>query len=129
MDKSRYEQGLEILEKMVSKEVLEETVERMAQFSPDIARLIVEIPFGSIYSRPGLEPKQRSLLTITSLVTQGADAQLDFHVHAALNVGLTPQEIVETIIHCIPYVGFPKCVSALFVVMKVFKQREIDYPA
>jgi 4-carboxymuconolactone decarboxylase len=129
METSRYEQGMEILGNMVSKEVLQETVERMAKFSPDIARLIVEIPFGSIYTRPGLEPKQRSLLTISSLVTQGADAQLDFHIHAALNVGLTPHEVVEAVIHCISYAGFPKCISALFVVMKVFEQRGIEYSA
>lgn len=127
METSRYEKGLETLGKMVSPEILQETVERVKQFSPDMAKLIVEFPFGSIYSRPGLDLKQRSLITISSLLTQGAESQLDFHIHAALNVGLSPDEVVEAIIHCLPYAGFPKSLGALGVVMKVFKERNITY--
>lgn len=127
METSRYEKGLETLGKMVSPEILQETVERVKQFSPDMAKLIVEFPYGSIYSRPGLDLKQRSLITISSLVTQGAEGQLDFHIHAALNVGLSPDEVVEAIMHCIPYAGFPKSLGALGVVMKVFKERNITY--
>ncbi|CAM4414582.1 carboxymuconolactone decarboxylase family protein [Paenibacillus alkaliterrae] len=124
---TNYEKGLEMLGKMVSPEILQDTVERVKQFSPDMAKLIVEFPYGSIYSRPGLDLKQRSLITISSLVTQGAEGQLDFHINAALNVGLSPDEVVEAIMHCIPYAGFPKSLGALGVVMKVFKERNITY--
>jgi 4-carboxymuconolactone decarboxylase len=127
MNTNRYEKGLEALGKMVSKEMLQETVENVRKFSPDIAELIIEFPYGSIYSRPGLDLKQRSLITISSLVTQGAEAQLDYHINVALNVGLSPEEVVEAIMHCIPYVGFPKSLGALGVVMKVFKARNITY--
>lgn len=129
MKKNRYEQGQETITKMVTPDVLEGTVERVKRFSPDMAKLIVEFPFGSIYSRPGLDLKQRALLTIATLVTQGAVGQLDFHIHAALNAGLTPDEVVEAIIHCLPYAGFPKSIDGLDVVITVFKERNITYEA
>lgn len=127
MDTNRYDQGIEVLKKMVSEETLNATVKRMEQFSPDMARLIVEFPYGSLYARPGLDLKQRSLLTIAAMLASGASAQLDFHIQGALNVGLTPNEIVEAVMHCVSYAGFPKTLDAMFVVMKVFEERGITY--
>lgn len=127
MESKAYEKGMETLGKMVSPEILRQTVENVRKFSPDMAKMVIEFPFGSIYSRPGLDLKQRSLITISSLVTQGAEGQLDFHIHAALNAGLTPEEIVEAVMHCLPYAGFPKSLGALGVVIRVFQEREIAY--
>jgi len=129
MESKRHDKGLETLSRMVGPDIMRETVERVGKFSPDMAKLVVEFPFGSIYSRPGLDLKQRSLLTISSLVTQGAESQLDFHIHSALNAGLTPDEVVEAIIHCLPYAGFPKSLGALGVVIRVFEERNIKYEA
>jgi 4-carboxymuconolactone decarboxylase len=122
---NRYEKGLNTLSKMVGKDIMDQTIEHVKQFNPDIAKLIVEFAFGDIYSRPTLDLKQKELLTISSLVSQGAESQLDFHIHAALNIGLTPKEIVEAIIHCIPYIGFPRSLGALKVVIEVFNSRNI----
>lgn len=92
-----------------------------------MAKLIVEFPYGSLYSRPGLDLKQRSLLTIGAMIASGAAAQLDFHIQGALNAGLTPNEIVEAVMHCVSYAGFPKTLDAMFVVMKVFDEQGITY--
>ncbi|MDG0811235.1 carboxymuconolactone decarboxylase family protein [Cohnella rhizosphaerae] len=112
---------------MVSEETLNATVKRMEKFSPDMARLIVEFPYGSLYARPGLDLKQRSLLTIAAMLASGAATQLDFHIKGALNVGLAPDEIVEAVMHCVSYAGFPKTLDAMFVVMKVFEEQGITY--
>lgn len=127
METNRYNKGIEVLQQMVSEERLNATVKQMEKFSPDMARLIVEFPYGSLYSRPGLDLKQRSLLTIAAMLASGAAAQLDFHIEAALNAGLTPNEIVEGVMHCVSYAGFPKALDAMFVVMKVFNERGIQY--
>jgi len=127
METNRYNKGIEVLQQMVSEERLNATVKQMEKFSPDMARLIVEFPYGSLYSRPGLDLKQRSLLTIAAMLASGAAAQLDFHIEAALNAGLTPHEIVEAVMHCVSYAGFPKTLDAMFVVMKVFNERGIQY--
>lgn len=127
MESNRYDKGIEVLQRMVSEETLNATVKKMEKFSPDMAKLIVEFPYGSLYSRPGLDIKQRSLLTIGAMIASGAAAQLDFHIQGALNVGLTPNEIVEAVMHCVSYAGFPKTLDAMFVVMKVFDEQGITY--
>lgn len=127
METNRYDKGIEVLQRMVSEETLNATVKRMEKFSPDMAKLIVEFPYGSLYARPGLDLKQRSLLTIAAMLASGAASQLDFHIKGALNVGLTPNEIVEAVMHCVSYAGFPKTLDAMFVVMKVFEEQGITY--
>lgn len=76
---------------------------------------------GEIYRRPGLDLRQRQLLTISALTTLGgAEPQLEVHVNAGLNVGLTGGEIVEVTLHCIP---FPRVLDAVFVAKRVFEKR------
>ncbi|MBA1433894.1 carboxymuconolactone decarboxylase family protein [Bombilactobacillus bombi] len=93
--------------------------------APDVGKYIFEFAFGDIYNRPILNLKQREMITITSLLTQGdTAAQLDVHINASLNVGWKKEEIIETFIQCIPYVGFPKVLNAINVAKEVFKERE-----
>lgn len=125
MSKGRYEQGLEVLKEMTGGEEFS-PLEAIRSFYPGFAEFIVSNGFADIYTRPGLDVRQRELITLSSLITQGAADQLDFHVHAALNVGLSPTEIVELVLHCSAYAGFPKAIAALGVVMRIFKEREIQ---
>jgi 4-carboxymuconolactone decarboxylase len=67
-------------------------------------------------------------VTISSLVTQGTERQLELHINAGLTAGLTKTETIETIIHLIPYTGFPRVLNALYVAKKVFAQRDTDDP-
>lgn len=92
--------------------------------APDLEKYVVEFAFGDIYSRPGLDNKQKVLATITALVAQGKP-QIEMHIKTGLSVGLTPEEIVGCIIHLIAYVGFPSALNALKVAQKVFKEQGI----
>jgi 4-carboxymuconolactone decarboxylase len=123
----RYEQGLRTLREMVG-EAGAKPVEQIVQLFPAFGHLLVAFGFGDLYSRQTLDLRQRELITMTSLITQGAMEQLPFHVHAALNVGLSPEEIIELVMHCAGYAGFPKACGALNVVQAVFQQREISLP-
>lgn len=125
MSDKRYEQGMEVLTKLNGSKDFP-PLEAIREFFPDFAEFIVTNGFADIYSRPGLDAKQRELITLSSLITQGATDQLNFHVLGALNVGVTPVEIVELVMHCSAYVGFPKAIGALGVVMQIFKEREIQ---
>jgi 4-carboxymuconolactone decarboxylase len=97
--------------------------EDLEDIAPDVARYIVDFGYGEIYSRPGLTNQQRALITIASLVTQGTERELELHVNTGLTAGLTSTEIVESVIHLIPYTGFPRVLNALYVVKQVFEQR------
>jgi 4-carboxymuconolactone decarboxylase len=105
----------------------ERVIESLQDIAPDLGRYVVEFAFGDIYQRPVLDLRQRQLVTIAALTTLGgAEPQLEVHVNAALNVGLTAREIVEAILHCIPYTGFPRVLNAIFVAKRVFAERDVD---
>ncbi|AJS57611.1 carboxymuconolactone decarboxylase family protein [Paenibacillus sp. IHBB 10380] len=104
----------------------ERVIESLKDIAPDVANYIIEFAFGDIYSREGLNPKQRQLLTIASLTTQGGvDSELYAHLHGALNVGLSTNEVVEAITHCISYAGFPRVLNAISVAKRVFEERNV----
>ncbi|AEI41022.1 carboxymuconolactone decarboxylase family protein [Paenibacillus mucilaginosus] len=124
-NEERYRQGRETLVKMVGEEGTR-TIEGIRTFFPDFGDMLVSFGFGDLYSRKRLDLRQREIITLTSLITQGATDQLGFHVHAALNVGLEPEDILEIVMHCAGYAGFPKACGALNVVMAVFQERSIE---
>ncbi|MDO4887836.1 MAG: carboxymuconolactone decarboxylase family protein [Actinomycetaceae bacterium] len=99
-------------------------IDSLADVAPDLARHIVSWGFGDIYSRPGLEPRERQLVTLGMLTALGGcEAQLRVHVGASLNVGLTPREIVEALLHTAVYCGFPRSLNATFAARDVFAER------
>jgi 4-carboxymuconolactone decarboxylase len=122
----RYERGWQRLVE-VDAEGGERVVESIKDVAPDLGRYVVEFAYGEIYQRPGLDLRQRQLVTIAALTTLGgAEPQLEVHVNAGLNVGLTAREVVEAILHCIPYTGFPRVLNAIFVAQRVFEERGVD---
>ncbi|MER5945594.1 carboxymuconolactone decarboxylase family protein [Streptomyces sp. NPDC001904] len=99
-------------------------LDSLADVSPELAHQIVAWGFGEIYSRPALPPRDRQLVTLGILTALGGcEPQLEVHVNAALNVGLTPEEIVEALLHAAGYAGFPRALNATFVAKKVFGER------
>ncbi|MEO9167562.1 MAG: carboxymuconolactone decarboxylase family protein [Aestuariivirga sp.] len=123
-NETRYERGLKRLSE-VDGRVGEEVVAKIAAISPDLARYAVEFAFGDIYTRGGLDLKQREIATIAALTALGhALPQLKVHVAAGLNVGLTRDEILEIVIQMAVYAGFPSALNALFAAQEVFTAQE-----
>lgn len=124
--KTRFENGMEQLQR-IDGAGGEAVIQSLQDISPDLGRFIVEFAFGDIYTRKELSLQEREIITITSLLTAGGcEPQLEVHINGALNVGVTPQKIVETFLQCIPYTGFPKVLNAIFVARKVFEERGIE---
>lgn len=130
MANDRYQKGIEkIQEFTVSHNDKNPTGEMevgegFKDIAPDLSKYVVEFAFGEIYSRPGLDNKQKVLTTISALVAQGTP-QIELHINSGLTVGLKPEEIVGCIMHLIPYTGFPRVLNALKVAQKVFEERGI----
>ncbi len=120
----RYQRGWEKL-KEVDGEAGERVVDSLKDIAPDFARLLIEFPFGDIYSRPGLDLKSREIAVVAALTALGnAVPQLKVHIHGALNVGCTRQEVVEVIMQMAVYAGFPSALNGLFAAKEVFKERD-----
>jgi 4-carboxymuconolactone decarboxylase len=120
---NRYQRGIAIMTEMAGDQG-RKAIEGVSAFAPDFARLIAEFGFGEVYDRPHLDLKQRELITLSSLITQGAENQLPFHFHSALNIGYTLAELIEVTIHCAVYTGFPRALTALQVLQRVYADRE-----
>lgn len=123
MDSERYIRGWKKL-KEVDGQAGENVIESLKDIAPDFARLLIEFPFGDIYSRPGLDLKVRELAVVAALTAMGtATPQLKVHIHGARNVGCTREEIVEVIMQMAVYAGFPAALNGLFAAKEIFSQE------
>lgn len=116
----RYERGLRALAE-IDGHAGQAVIDSLADIAPDFARYVIEFPFGDIYSRGGLDLRSREIATIAALTAMGnAAPQLKVHIEAGLNVGLSREEIVETIMQMAVYAGFPAALNGLFAAKEVF---------
>jgi 4-carboxymuconolactone decarboxylase len=123
----RATRGLETL-KQIGGEDYERATRPLEAFSPDLARMTVEHVFGDVLARHGLDLKQREIVTVAALTAIGSvRSPLKFHIHGMLNVGCTPQEVVETIMHAVVYAGFPAAQDGITIAREVFQERKLDY--
>lgn len=126
MDDERFQRGLATLRQLDSQgqEFLQGSLEDVA---PDLARYAIEFAFGEVLSRPGLDLKSREIATLAALTALGhAIPQMEWHINAALNVGLSRQEVKEVIMQMAVYAGFPASLNAMQAAKRVFAQRDAD---
>lgn len=123
MTDKRLEQGIKNLQE-IDGEAGERVIESLETIAPDVGRYILEFAFGDIYNKDTLSFREREIVTITSLLTQGdTKNQLMVHINGSLNVGITEEEIIEIFTHCIPYVGVPRVLNAITSAKEVFASR------
>lgn len=103
-----------------------ERIEELRAFAPDLCELIIGFAYGEIYSRPGLSLRQRMTITVTSLLTQGDRHQLKVHLQSALRAGMTKDELMELMLHCIPYIGFPKVMDGVTIFKQVLTESPFE---
>ncbi len=122
----RYRRGLKALNQ-ISKASGEAVVKSFEDIAPDLGRYILEFSYGDVFSRPNLDLKTRELATVSALTglnTTASEVPLKVHLNGALNVGANRQEIIEAIMHMIPYVGFVKVQQAMAIAETVFQERD-----
>lgn len=98
----------------------------VGDIAPKLAELTDDVLFGDVWARPELARRDRSLVTVASLVTGGSTEQLVGHLRIAKQNGLTETELVEAIVHLAFYAGWPKAMSAIGVAKKVFAEDRDD---
>lgn len=125
MSNTRFELGSEKL-KEIDGIGGENVIQSLQDIAPDVGKYIIEFAFGDVYTRSELSMQEREMITITSLLTSGGcEPQLEVHINGSLNVGLSPEKIIETFIQCIPYTGFPKVLNAIYTAKRIFAERHI----
>jgi len=99
-----------------------------ATTDPEFLDILNHFIFGEVSFQGSLTNKTRELITLVVLITNQTLEQVKVHVGVALNLGVTPVEIKETIYQCAPYLGFPKTLNAIYQANEVFKEKNIPLP-
>jgi 4-carboxymuconolactone decarboxylase len=124
----RTERGAQLIEKMLGAGQAEQVRQAWRQICPDFEKYVVEFLAGEIWSRPQMDLRTRSLVTVAALAATGRSLGLELNIRMALNNGATRQEVVETLLHIAPYAGFPACWEGLALADKVFREAEGSKP-
>lgn len=94
----------------------------IGDFAPKLVQLTDDVLFGDVWERKELSPRDRSLITVSSLIAGGNTEQLNFHLNKAKENGLSEEELIEVITHLAFYAGWPKAMSAIMVAKELFSK-------
>ena len=96
--------------------------ERTTDFTRPFQEFISRYAWGDVWERPGLDRRQRSMITLAALTAVRAEGELELHVRAALRNGLTPEEISEVLLHTAVYAGVPAANAAFAIAQRVLEE-------
>jgi 4-carboxymuconolactone decarboxylase len=119
-----YAEGMEVRRAVLGDAHVDRAIERTTSFTEGFQELITRYAWGDVWSRPGLDRRARSMITLTALVATGREHELEMHIRAALRNGLTPDEIGEVLLHCAVYCGVPAANGAFAIAQRVIDDGE-----
>jgi 4-carboxymuconolactone decarboxylase len=120
----RYEKGLSVRRAVLGDAHVDRSLKNRNEFNQEFQDLITRYAWGEIWTRPGLPRKTRSLLTIAMLVALNRPDEFRLHLRAALNNGVTKEEIKEALLHAAIYCGVPAANSAFHAAQEVFLEKK-----
>jgi 4-carboxymuconolactone decarboxylase len=120
MPSKLYERGLAMRKQVLGAAHVEATLAATDEFTQPLQEVVNEYVWGAVWSRPGLEPRIRSMLTISMLTALNRSTELRTHIAAALRNGVTREEISEILLHANVYCGAPAAVDAFRSMREVF---------
>jgi len=123
-ERERHDQGMKVRRAVLGDQHVDKAQQNTNDFTADFQDLITRYAWGEIWSRPGLPPQTRSLLTLAMLIALNRGDELRLHLRAALRNGVTRDEIKEVLLQSAIYCGVPAANTAFQLATEVF--REID---
>lgn len=126
MSDSTYERGEAVRREVLGDAYVEQASARSTEFSRDFQTLVTELAWGTIWARPGLDRRSRSMITLTALIARGHHEELALHIAAALRNGLSREEIKEVLLQTAVYCGVPSANAAFRIAQGVFHEIETD---
>jgi 4-carboxymuconolactone decarboxylase len=118
-----YERGMEVRREVLGDAHVDEAVARKTDFTADFDDLITRYAWGEIWTRPGLDRRTRSAMTMTTLIALGRMDELPMHVRAARRNGLSEDEIKEVLLQSAVYCGVPAARTAFAVAARVLEEE------
>jgi len=123
MSDDAHERGMQVRREVLGDDHVDRAADRTSAFTRDFQELITRYAWGEIWTRPGLDRRMRSAITLTALIARGHDEELAMHVRAALRNGLTPDEIKEVLLQSAIYCGVPAANTAFAIAQRVLEEE------
>ena len=123
MTDDRFEAGMKVRTEVLGAEHVARAQARMTPFDADFQRCITESAWGGLWTRPDLDRRTRSLLTISILAALGRTEELALHFRASRNIGVDPKEIAEALMHVAVYAGVPAANSAIALAKTILAEE------
>jgi len=118
----RYEAGMKVRREVLGDAHVDRATEDATEFTRPFQEYITRAAWGEAWTRPGLDRKTRSCVTLAILTALRAENEIPMHVRAAVRNGLTPEEILEVLIHTAVYAGVPAANSAVAIANQVLNE-------
>ena len=118
-----YDAGMEVRRAVLGDAHVDRAIATTTDFTAPFQEFITEMAWGSVWTRDGLERRERSMITLAVLTALRAEDELALHVRAALRNGVTPEEIREALIHAAVYAGVPAANTAVGIAERVLREE------
>jgi 4-carboxymuconolactone decarboxylase len=122
MSDPTYDRGMKVRREVLGDTHVDGAIAKTSEFTADFQNLITRYAWGEIWSRPGLDRRMRSAITVTALVALNRPEELAMHLRAALRNGLTPDELKEILLQSAVYCGVPAANSAFAIAQQVLAE-------
>ena len=122
-EKKRYDQGLKVRREILGDAHVDKSLKNRNKFNEEFQELLTRYAWGEIWTRPGLAKATRSLITLAVLVALNRKEEFRMHVRAALNNGVTQEQIREVLLHAAIYCGVPAANTAFHIAQEVIDSR------
>jgi 4-carboxymuconolactone decarboxylase len=116
--------GMEVRRAVLGDAHVEAAVQRTTEFTAPFQDFITRYAWGSVWTRPGLERRERSMITLAVLTALGRENEIEMHVRGALRNGLSAQEIGEVLLHTAVYAGVPAANAAYAIAQRVIAEHD-----
>src|SRR4051794_26923655 len=125
-DDARHAAGMAVRREVLGAEHVDRAQEGTSELTADFQDFITRCAWGEVWTRPGLDRRMRSAVTLAVLMTLRAEEEIAMHVRAALRNGLTAEEIGEVLLHGAIYAGVPAANTAFAVAQRVLAETDAD---
>ena len=124
-DEERHAEGMKVRREVLGDAHVDRATANSTDFTADFQDFITRYAWGEVWTRPGLDRKTRSCLTLALLTALRAEGELPMHVRAARRNGLTPEEIKEVLLHTAVYAGVPAANSAFAIAQRTLAEEPL----
>lgn len=122
MSDGGYEEGMRVRREVLGDEHVDRAHERATPFTEPFQEFITTHAWGAVWTRPGLDRRMRSAITVAVLTALGREQELELHLRAAVRNGLTEPELAEVLIHTAVYAGVPAANAAFAIAQRVLTE-------